>query len=87
MLKEIQLSVYSGAFYSIYQMNQIIGNLISSFVFEDGFPALSAGNESTDTSICGVNYCTEGGTECKENNIDQSTGYLLVGIYTGVRIS
>ena len=50
------LSTNMGIFYCIYQANQIIGNLISSIVFQDGFPKLSSINTSQDVSLCGINY-------------------------------
>ena len=58
------ISTYFGIFYCIYQGNQLFGNLISTFVFQDGFPSFSNINQSGNTESCGINYCTRGGTEC-----------------------
>jgi len=83
-LNDQSLSTNMGIFFCIYQANQIIGNLISSLVFQDGFPKLSSINTSQDVSLCGINYCTEKGTECQDQSYADWKHYLLLGIYTGL---
>lgn len=43
---------YFGFFFTVFQMSQVVGNAIASFIFED-----NSSNLSNFTNICGANFC------------------------------
>ncbi|XP_039250453.2 protein unc-93 homolog A-like [Styela clava] len=84
---------FFGIFFLIFQMNQIIGNLISSFVLSTAnttsleFPdSVSQEEKLRIAEFCGANDCQNGTgrDESTSEAIPNETIYILMGIYTAV---
>ncbi|OCT80014.1 hypothetical protein XELAEV_18026830mg [Xenopus laevis] len=75
---------YFGLFFLIFQSSGVWGNLISSLIFGQNYPAGS--NDSfTDYSQCGANDCpgTNFGNGTGTTKPTKSLIYTLLGVYTG----
>ncbi|XP_039251352.2 protein unc-93 homolog A-like [Styela clava] len=84
---------FFGIFFLIFQMNQIIGNLISSFVLSSAntasleFPdSVSEEEKVRIENFCGANDCQNGTgrADSTKDEIPDETIYILMGIYTAV---
>ncbi|CAG9561738.1 unnamed protein product [Danaus chrysippus] len=62
---DVLLSRFFGIFFMIYQLNQVLGNLISSLVLSlgDNEAAMTAINDSIIPKLCGGNYYPSTGAE------------------------
>ncbi|XP_065830642.1 protein unc-93 homolog A-like isoform X2 [Oscarella lobularis] len=78
---EVVLQRYNGIFFTIFQSAQIIGNLISSLVFQFG------GSENRNLSnISDVISCSSNGTS-DSLEVSNSVKYILLSIFMGFQVA
>ena len=76
---------FFGIFFCVFQLNQILGNVISASVIGDGFPKFSSLEAATEEEIndkiekCGMNQPPPGSNDaCGEGALEKEEAYLLM---------
>jgi len=69
-------------FYFIFQLNQVVGNMISSLVLKQ--KESNSTNRSMDDLICGAAFCPSTALPSSANNVERSTVNILLGILIAI---